>query len=223
MTWNFSTAASATPAPSFSPALSSPRPGRIDVFDVLDPLAEDDIDEVMEHWWIDPANGVTKWQGPDQMFGTSVLCGSPVVVSRRGSDDLDVFCLSGQTPNQVLLHRSYTDAQGWAELEQLPDSQGSGPPAAVSWGPGRIDVFAASQAANPNSPVTHWWTDPVNANPGWHTDSSLQGTVAGVPSVVSWGSERLDVFANNASDELQHWFFDQPNGYEFGAPEIVRA
>ena len=170
----------------------------------------------MEHWWTDPSNGRNGWQPVDHMFGTTdILSAGPVAVGLRGSDNIDVFALSGGN----LLHRSYTDQAGWQPIETLPSSSGVGQPAAVSWGPERLDVFAIKGGA-----LIHWWIDPKNGFASWKIDRSLQGSkLSGGPAAVSWGSERLDVFATNANNDLLHWWFDGPNGVNFGAPETINT
>ena len=63
------------------------------------------------------------------------------------------------------------------------------PPAVVSWGPGRIDIFAIGL----DGAMYHKAWDN-----GWHPSPDewelLGGSFASPPAVVAWGRERLDIF-----------------------------
>jgi hypothetical protein len=62
----------------------------------------------------------------------------------------------------------------------------SSDPAAVSWGPNRIDVFARGT----DNALKH-----IYYNGSWRSWESLGGTLASGPDVSSWGNRRLDIFA----------------------------
>jgi hypothetical protein len=68
-------------------------------------------------------------------------------------------------------------------------------PAAVSWGPNRIDVFAAGS----DRALWHIWWDGR-----WSAWESLGGNLHGGPDVASWGPLRLDVYARSVTNELLH-------------------
>ena len=72
-------------------------------------------------------------------------------------------------------------------------------PIAVSWGSGRLDVFAQGT----DKSLQHWWW----YGAGWGSES-LGGALASAPAAVSWGSNRLDVFAQGTNESLQHWWWD---------------
>ncbi len=74
-----------------------------------------------------------------------------------------------------------------------------GEPAAVSWGPNRVDVFARGV----DNRLWHQWYDN-----GWKGWESLGGTLTSAPAVASWGAGRLDVFARGSSGELVHRYYD---------------
>src|SRR5207245_2258950 len=68
--------------------------------------------------------------------------------------------------------------------------------AAVSWAPGRLDVFARGtdgalwhQAGDGHS----FW--------GWE---SLGGFIIGAPQVVAWGPNRLDIFVRGGARNMYH-------------------
>ena len=64
-------------------------------------------------------------------------------------------------------------------------------PAAVSWGPGRIDVFARGT----DNALYHKWYDG-----NWSGWESLGGMLTSGPAVCSWASGRLDVFARGTDN-----------------------
>ncbi len=81
---------------------------------------------------------------------------------------------------------------------------GEGGGNAASWSPGRLDLFI--QGTNPSSPnMWHKWFDGVNWN-GYEQDPTV-GETARVTSPVagvSWGPERLDLFARSEQGSLIH-------------------
>jgi len=73
-------------------------------------------------------------------------------------------------------------------------------PAAASWGPNRLDVFARGQDAA----LYHMWFDGT-----WHPWERLGGSLTSDPAAVSWGVNRLDVFAKGRDLALYHmWTTD---------------
>ena len=81
-------------------------------------------------------------------------------------------------------------------------------PRLVSWGPGRLDLFAVGAGGA----VWHRWGT-FGAWEGWE---SLGGEVVGTPAVVTWGPDRLDLFAVGTDGRLFHKAWDgaswRPNG-----------
>ena len=98
--------------------------------------------------------------------------------------------------------------QGWEDLGGPITS----PPAVASWGPGRLDVFAAGA----DGQLVHRafdgeWDD-------WHT---LGGIFKGGPAAVSWGKNRIDIFVQGMDDHLGHfwWNGEQWRGWQdLGGP-----
>ncbi len=72
-------------------------------------------------------------------------------------------------------------------------------PAAVSWGPDRIDLFGRGV----DGAIYHNYWDG-----SWHTFESLGGNFIYGPAVSSWGAGRLDVFAIGADGALYHNYWD---------------
>jgi len=88
--------------------------------------------------------------------------------------------------------------QGWEDLGGPITSS----PAVASWGPARLDVFAAGG----DGKLVHKLWD-GQAWQGWET---LGGTFKGGPAAVSWGGgdHRIDVFVRMQNDHLGHLWWD---------------
>jgi hypothetical protein len=149
------------------------------------------------------------------------LPGSAAAVAAWGGDRLDVFTRGG---DQQLWHAYW--APGWGGWEPLGGVLNSDP-AVASWGPNRLDVFVRGQ----DNALWHKWYD-GNAG-GWQGSGcpacweSLGGgiTMASAPSVASWGSGRLDVFARGSDNALWHMWFDASgwHGFERLGGNLVSA
>lgn len=70
-------------------------------------------------------------------------------------------------------------------------------PAAVSWGPGRIDVFACNDGGD----LMHRWFERT-----WHPWERIGGGLQSGPAVASWAPGRLDVFGRSSRGSLLHWW-----------------
>jgi hypothetical protein len=87
----------------------------------------------------------------------------------------------------------------WTDWGSLAGGARSGP-AAVSWGPGRLDVFVAGLDAQ----LWHRWWDDVF---GWSDWEALGGMLTSAPAVTTFGPGRLDVFARGTDLQMWHkWF-----------------
>jgi hypothetical protein len=150
--------------------------------------------------------GKPKWPADTSSVWPSDNLGSPnnagikgdPEVSSLGKESLDVFV---RAADWGLYNRYYTGGVGWSGWEAVPGSGGklAGGPGAVSWGPGRHDVFARGT----NNQVLHWWWDGQ-----WHYDDALGGVIKGDPDVASWGVGHLDLFATGTDDHLWHRWYD---------------
>ena len=76
--------------------------------------------------------------------------------------------------------------------------------AAVSSARG-IDLFAQDRLSRR---MLHWWSD----NGGFGGPDGWRGTAIGPPAAVSWGENRLDVFARDLDGQLAHWWYPASNG-----------
>jgi hypothetical protein len=71
----------------------------------------------------------------------------------------------------------------------------------VSWGSGRLDIFARGA----NGDLLHKF---FQGNWGPNAMEVVGTGIAGDPVAVSWGSGRLDIFACGANGDLLHKFFE---------------
>lgn len=91
-----------------------------------------------------------------------------------------------------------SDGVGWESLGGIITSD----PAAVSWGPQRLDVFARGT----DDALWHRWFDH-----GWHDWESLGGILTSAPGVTAWGPGRLDVVVRGTDNACWHKWFE--NGW----------
>jgi serine protease len=77
---------------------------------------------------------------------------------------------------------------------------------AVSWGKGRLDVFARAS----DNALWHRW---FMRGQGWSGWEELGGTLNSGPAVSSWTEGRLDVFALGTDDKLRHKWYIRGKGW----------
>ena len=75
-------------------------------------------------------------------------------------------------------------------------------PAASSWAPNRLDVFARGA----DNALWHKWWD--GSGRGWGEWESLGGILTSAPAAVSWGYGRIDVFVKGTDNGLWHMWRD---------------
>lgn len=133
--------------------------------------------------------------------------------STRGAGKLDVF-IQGTNAAGPNAYRNLTNNapwEGWNLLENSTSTRITSQPAAVSWNPSRIDLFARGETGD----LLHKW---YNDWSGWGDWVSMNGCIVGAPTASSWGPNRLDVFAqgcNPTGPNLIHWWWDGSSwGYE---------
>ena len=85
-------------------------------------------------------------------------------------------------------------------------------PAAASWAPDRLDVFAAGSGGS----LSHKWWNGQAWSVGWENLGQPSGGFTGGPAAVSWGPGRVDVFARGTDGSLRHRWW---NGSGWGAWE----
>ncbi|MGH7438150.1 MAG: hypothetical protein ACRENE_20900 [Polyangiaceae bacterium] len=140
-------------------------------------------------------------------FPLAGYMGKPEVTS-WGFGRVDVFASITSIGGTGMLHRSWDSwiDSGWASLPSFPVTVASSP-AAASWGPGEVDVFALGTDGNIYQSTS---TDGTTFA-AWQTYvvplSIPQAT--GDPDAASWGSGRLDVFvASKGGKSLTHLWED---------------
>ena len=136
------------------------------------------------------------WSAPHSLGGTFT---SGPAVAMMSTSRVDVFARGS---DNALYHNTGTGASeyftatwSWSGWENLGGVLASDP-AAVSWGPDRIDVFARG---TDNALLHICWNGTT-----WSEWENLGGILCSGPGVASWGSGRLDVFMRGPSDSLWH-------------------
>ena len=76
-------------------------------------------------------------------------------------------------------------------------------PAAVSWGPNRLDVFVIGR----DNALWHRSNDGTN----WAAWESLGGLHTSPPAAVTSGANRIDVFVKAADNSIRHRTYDGSN------------
>lgn len=179
-----------------TPAVVSTGPGSLDLF-----LPASDAAGEVRRWWFDGS-----WHGPVALPTSSGLSAGCITAVHSGADRIDVFAADAASGNLVQWSRI---GGTWSAPSLLGGQLMSlAPLSAVSWAPGRIDVFAAGGTGplDPSSGLLHFWFDG-----SWHGPVSLGDGLANSPSgpaAVSRGAGLLDVFAIQNSGQLMHFRFD---------------
>jgi hypothetical protein len=167
-----------------APAVASWGAGRIDVVAVGSDAA------IWHRWW-----GGSGWSGWESLGG--VCTGDPAAGGWQPGA-FDVFCLGATTAPAALWHRWYRFGEwvGWSQ--EVPGGWIDGA-SAVTWAPGRLDVFGVDAATNG---LAHAWWDST----AWHAEM-LDGTVTATPAATSWGPSHIDVAVLGTGDGLyqRYW------------------
>lgn len=114
----------------------------------------------------------------------------------------------------------------WAAMGQDPRqaAEATSAPSAVSWGPGRLDVFVRGRSGElyQNYREGAW--------SGWRVPEAFRGVaLRSAPSCASWGAGRLSCAALvDGSDEVWHFYWDGAGwareslgGFATSAPSVV--
>lgn len=115
-------------------------------------------------------------------------------VSSWSSNRMDAFLVDGSTG--AIVHRVWTDGQ-WSGVENLGGGVASGTsPAAVSWGPNRLDLFVDGV----DGQLWHKGWDGVQ----WQVWEPLGGGLTSSPTVSSWAPGRLDILVRGSDSGIWH-------------------
>ena len=148
---------------------------------------------------------VAAWPGPVlhplRSVARASLAPSASVWAGGPTAGMDVLTLG---TDGALYMRGW-DAHSWGDWAPVSGAVAGWPgttstPAAVSWGPGRMDVFVRG---NDGALWHMWWNSAA-----WGGWESLGGSLASAPSVAAWSANRLDVFARGTDNTLQHLLWD---------------
>jgi hypothetical protein len=138
---------------------------------------------------------------------------SAPTVDSQGPNQYDYFWLDASNHlREVRYNSGYIDSTD-NPLDLGLDPAPGGTPVAVSWGPGRIDIFQLTGTRGGPNLYHRWFTG--GAWSSWEVlylanDPGLNVTYN--VAVSSWGSGRLDVFALSQYDEIWHVAFDSSSG-----------
>jgi hypothetical protein len=148
-------------------------------------------DNHMWHKWWDGAS----WSGWEDLGG--VIDGSPAAVS-WGPNRIDCFVRS---MDNHMWHKWWNGAS-WSGWEDLAGIITAGP-GASSRGINRLDCFVKGA----DNAVWYKWIDVsiVHGHPGvWSGWHSLGGVIDNEPRAVSWGPNRIDMFARGMNNHMYH-------------------
>jgi hypothetical protein len=180
-------------------------PNRVDVFALGG-------DWSVQHKWQENGGwgpSLTNLEGLGSLFK-----GPPSAVS-WGLHRLDVF---EQATDGEYYHKGVDAALGWMPPQPgIWESIGGyfiGRPSAISWGPGRLDVFGRGGDGG----LYHKW---YTSTGGWGPSQTGWEQAGGVfmsdPVAVSWGVNRLDVVGQALDGEYVHMWSTGNNDWHAGA------
>jgi hypothetical protein len=156
-----------------------------------------------------------KWSDWEDLGGT--LASAPAAASWQ-ENRLDCFA---RGTNNHMLHK-WWDGSAWSDWEDLggppapgvisPLQQPAAPainpfgqqltsaPAAVSWGPNRIDCFGRGKDGH----MWHkWW-----GGSAWSDWEDQGGNLTSAPAATSWGPNRIDCFVRGTNTHMWHKWWD---------------
>jgi hypothetical protein len=132
--------------------------------------------------------------------------GSYPVLAARADGNLDLFINATRDDGAIALVHTWTDrwdadGEEWSEnWEVLGTGSMQGSPAAVSWGPGRTDVFVRGGG----NELAHKWYANGRWSRGWE---NLGGTISSSPSATSAGPGHISVIASGMDQQLwEIWY-----------------
>jgi hypothetical protein len=146
-------------------------------------------------------SGIGCFQWTAEELGGPV--GGAPAVATEGAGRLEVFARGADGRVDA---RAFGPGGEWGAWAPLPGPATASGPAAVSWGPDRMDVVARL----PDGSVEHWGREGEGA--GWG-DENLGGLTTGEPAIASWAPGRLDVFVRGSDGTLDHSAWEATSGW----------
>ncbi|KAL8812475.1 MAG: hypothetical protein Q9223_000995 [Gallowayella weberi] len=196
---------------SSGPSVVSWGEGRLDIFGVAK-----SGDAVHKFW---DGNQWSEWEifpiedgdGPRLRLRPNL----PLVATTWGANRLDIYGFTDSA--NALLYHKFWDGFQWSDWEFLGVVPSLESFAATSWSKNRHDIIVkgAGHLYHKYYDGTSWTPDIL----GWE-EKSPENSFVSSPAVVSWGENRLDIFAVNDKNELQHqaWvgvaWFPSSTGWE---------
>jgi len=185
-----------------SPAVTTWGPGRIDVF------ARGGSGNLYHKSF---ETGWTSWVSVGSLklisdpAATSWGRGRIDVVARGASGDLHHIWLdAGRWSAWTSLGRNLFSVRQGFDLFPFDDVLGGGAltpaPALATWGPGRLDLFAAGEDG------ALWQRS--HSNGVWSEPASLGGRITSAPDAVSWSAGQIDLVARSSDNTLVYKYFD---------------
>lgn len=134
-----------------------------------------------------------------------------------GPDRTDVFVVGGGDGS---LWHKYWDGSGWRPSVKGFEKLGgklaySYALAATTWGQNRLDIFGVGPDSDDKYALWHKYWDGSSWNPSDNKLEHLGGDFVSEPAAVSWGPNRLDVFAIDRHRNLLHRYWDGTNWVEW--------
>lgn len=162
-------------------------------------------DSRMWHTWVDGSGWHAFEQDPtpnNPPGNQTVRIASQVAATSFAPGRLDLFARSS---SGQLLHKWFLLSLGWSRWENLGGCI-RGAPTVASWGPNRLDVFARWCESGRRTNLYHRQFDGT-----WHPWEQVprfNEQIASPPSAVSWGPDRIDVFARGSTGAVVHTYFN---------------
>jgi hypothetical protein len=143
--------------------------------------------------------------GPPVSFASPVAAALPTLSSAEALSPAAASPADGRrdlfwTEEGRLKQRNLLTGGSWGRARDRGGSLRS-QPAVVSWGPGRLDVFARGTA---DELTWRAW----RSGAGWTSWRSLGGVLSSAPTVASWRPGRLDVFVRWSDGSMRQRTYD---------------
>ncbi len=188
----------------YEPFCIAPSPNRLNCFARMS-------DGMVWHKWWDGSSWKPSPSTWDPLGGETIE--NPVAVARGSKLDVFVRRFDG-----AMWHKTFNGTT-WDAWESLGGNLWSRP-SCVSWGPDRIDCIAPLLGGITGGLLSHKWWDGKSWYPSRKGWNPLNGETRYAPVVVSWGSERLDVFVRGTDNAMWHTWRD-PNTPNWGSWESL--
>jgi hypothetical protein len=159
-------------------------------------------------------NGLTSWRGWTPVPGSrqggvctsrcyTWIDDSSPAFSSWGPGRLELFIFARRDDGAIALMHTWGDNGFWSgRWESLGTGLMQGSPTAVSWGPGRTDVFVRGGG----NELAHKWFENGRWSSGWE---DLGGVITSSPSATSMAPGHVDISVRGVEGGLWHlWFIN---------------